>query len=109
MALDDFLANGQADAGAGKLAPRMQPLEQTKNPVKVLRIDADPVVLDRKQPLRSGILDGADMDLRDGVAVILDRVADEVLKQLNQLRFIRQNAGEWIMRHPSATVFHGAP
>ena len=53
---DDLLADGQSDAGAGKLFPLVQPLEHAKNLFKVLRIDSQPVVFHRKIHLLSPLL-----------------------------------------------------
>jgi hypothetical protein len=51
MAFDDFLADGQTHARAGVLLAGMQALENDKNAVEVFRIDPDPVIADRKEPL----------------------------------------------------------
>src|SRR2546427_11318221 len=48
--LDDLLADGQAEASAGVFLLRVQTLEDDKNPVKVLRVNADAVVPDRELP-----------------------------------------------------------
>jgi len=50
MALYDFLADGQADAGPRIFVARMQSLEHHKNPVCVLRVEANAVVANSKEP-----------------------------------------------------------
>src|SRR5713101_2335644 len=44
MALDNFLAQGQADAGARVAIPRVQTLKDDKNPLSVLWCYADAVI-----------------------------------------------------------------
>ena len=61
MPLDDLLADGQSDAGAGKLFALVQPLEHAENPFEVLRVDSQAVVLHRKYPLLSAVLGGGDV------------------------------------------------
>ena len=46
MAFDDFLADGEADAGAGVMFAGMEALEDLKDAVEVLRGDADAIVAD---------------------------------------------------------------
>ncbi len=43
--LDNLAAGGQADARALMLRPAVQPLEQHEDPLRVLRIEAQPIVL----------------------------------------------------------------
>src|SRR5690606_23413819 len=46
VALDDLLADGEADPGAGILPLAVQPLEHHEDALEVLRLDADAVVRD---------------------------------------------------------------
>ena len=48
MPLNNFLADGQANPGAGELVPFVQPLKHSEYLVEVLRIDSQPVVLHRE-------------------------------------------------------------
>src|SRR3954447_5566233 len=48
--LDDLAAEGEADARPAVLVAQVQPLEHDEDALGVLRIDADPVVLDRDGP-----------------------------------------------------------
>ena len=50
VALDDLLADRQADAGARVLVAAVQPLEDDEDPLDVLRLDADAVVAHREEP-----------------------------------------------------------
>ena len=77
--LDDLLADGQPDAGAGVLGACVQPLKHAEDPFEVLWFDAQAVVSHREGPLRAAILGGRDVDL--GIrALVLDGVGDEILE-----------------------------
>src|SRR5207244_3527725 len=66
----------------------MQSLKDTEDLFVVLRIDADAVVPKRKEP-RIVLFFRGNVDVRLLVAVILDGIADQVLKHTAQLREIR--------------------
>jgi hypothetical protein len=83
VALDDFLADGQSDAGPVELFPFVQPLEHAKNPLEVLRLNSQSVVLHRKYPFGPGIAGSGNMHFWDSRTLVLDGIADQVLKQLN--------------------------
>jgi hypothetical protein len=51
VTLDDFLANGQPHPGTRVFIPGVQPLEDDKDALGKLLIQADTVVRDREQPL----------------------------------------------------------
>src|SRR5262249_36328806 len=81
VVLDDPLAQCQSDARAGIFAARMQALEDQKDALEVLRIDADSVVLDPKQP-RIVPRFGSHMYLRRAIrAAKLDGVTHQVLEK----------------------------
>src|SRR6185295_3578461 len=84
VALDDLLADGEADAGAGVLLTGVQALKQHEYFLEVLGLDADPVVPDEEVTFLAVRL-GADLDLDGRRAAILDGVAHQVLKQLREL------------------------
>lgn len=66
----------------------MQAFESLENLVEVLRLDANPIVLNREQPAAFGTL-GCYRDIQMPVGTsVFNGVADEVLKQLLQLRLI---------------------
>src|ERR1035441_1380499 len=77
MPLDDFLADGQADARARIDLAGMQPLEDLEYPVKILRLDANPIIAHGEYPAPILLL-SADMDARRRLAVKLEGVANEV-------------------------------
>ena len=67
-----------------------------------------PLSLHREDPFLPAIPGGGDVYLRDSGALVLDGVADEVLKQLNQLHLVRQDGGQRIVRHQRAAFLDGA-
>src|SRR6185437_3924329 len=107
---DDLLADGQADAGAGKLFPLVQPLEHAKNLFKVLRINSQSVVFHRKHPFIFSAAGDGDMHLGNAAgALVLDGISDQVLEQLNELGFIRQDRGQGTMGDQRPPLFDGTP
>ena len=86
----------------------MQPLKHAKNLFEVLRIDSQPVVLHRKCPSFAAILGDGDMDFGDSRTLVFDGIADEVLKQLNQLHIVCHDVGQRIVCHQRAFIFNGA-
>ena len=95
MPLDNLLADGQPDAGAGILFAGVQALENLENPPGILRLNADAVVPHPKEPLLL-LPAGADVDFRRPLAVELDGVSDQVLKELRNLGGIHRQAGQWV-------------
>src|ERR1041385_5407624 len=92
--LDDALADGQADAGAGVLVAAVQALEDLEDAVEVARLDADAVVLDGDAPAARPRL-GRDLDAAGPVAgAELEGVADEVLQQLHELALVADDGGQ---------------
>src|SRR3954467_14768770 len=79
VVLDDLAAHRQADAGALVARTRVQALEDQKDAVGVLVVDADPVVLAAEAPEPAVALRREPNDRRR-VAAELDRVADQVLE-----------------------------
>jgi hypothetical protein len=74
MPLDNPLADGQADPGAGILGPGVEALEYLEYTLKVLRTDPDPVVAHGKQPHLILLLLRGDMNARGVRPAELDRV-----------------------------------
>jgi hypothetical protein len=66
-------------------------LENSKDFLPVLAIDANTIVLNGKQPLPAPCL-GGDMNLRRLAAAVTDGVTDEVLEHLLQLKIAQVNA-----------------
>lgn len=85
-------ADREADSRAWVLS-RVQAFKHAEDPPVVLGRDSDSVVLYREYPVRS-FAAGSDMDLRrDARSAVLDAVRDEVLKDENQRRGVRLDAG----------------
>ena len=87
MTLYDLSANGQTDAGAGVLLARVKPLEHLKDALEELGLDADPVVLDAKDPSVFRRFSG-NLDFRLPFLAVFDRITDQILEQLCKLRDI---------------------
>jgi hypothetical protein len=75
MSLDDFLADGKADARARVLLSCMEPLKNHKDALGILGIDANAVVLHCESPHGAHPL-APDVNFRGSLTVVLDRVAD---------------------------------
>src|ERR1035437_3423057 len=84
VALDDPLADREPDAAARIFLPRMQPPEYHKDVVAVFRRDADAMVANVQMPFFLLAFD-AEFDLGWPIAAELDRVADQVLVELDHL------------------------
>ncbi len=89
MVFHDFFANGQPYAGAGVFSAGVEPLEHLKDALGILRLNADPVILNGKSPLIS-IRFGSDADFRPALVAIFDRIANEILEQLGELSGIAE-------------------
>ena len=63
VAFHNPLADGQTDAGAGIFLLGMQALKENEHPLGILRLDADAVVFDGKQPFAASLTRG-DVDAR---------------------------------------------
>ncbi len=83
MMLDDFFAVGQPYARSRTVAAAFNSLKDAKNSVEMRWFDANSVVLYREPPLVLLSLD-INANLQRVVAGKLDRVANEVLKQLDE-------------------------
>ena len=81
------MTDGQADAGARVLGAGVEALEDLEDALGVLRLNANAVVLDGKQPLTLAV-PGGDMDARRVLAPELDGIGDEVLENQHELRHI---------------------
>src|ERR1035437_9994628 len=104
MAIDDLLADRQADAGARIPSASVQALEDLENAFEILRIDADAVVLHPEDPAPL-LGPGADMDLQGLLTVELQGVADEVLEELHELSGIHGEGGQRIVGHGGVRGF----
>src|SRR5439155_15529307 len=104
--LDDLLADGQPDAGAGVLIARVQALEDDEDALEVPGLDADAVVPDHEQPLRVLGLD-ADVDPWPLGAAELDGVADQVLEQGGDLDRVPGHGRQAVPRDLGAALLQG--
>src|SRR5579885_1919020 len=95
--LDDLLADGQPDAGAGVFFAGMQALEDLEDPLVVPRIDPDPIVVDGKKPLSVASF-RRNVDGGRGLSPEFDRIADQILKQLHQLEFVAGHDSQPVAR-----------
>jgi hypothetical protein len=96
QAFDHFSAERQADATAGVLVAT-EAAENNENFFRKLRVDADPIVLDREHPFPGGVPRGGDVNLRRLVATVFDGVTDEILEHLDECRLVRPDDGEGIV------------
>src|SRR4051794_20490286 len=87
VAVHYALADGEADAGALVFLARVEALEDLEDAVRVARLDPDPVVADREAP-PGALLLRVDLDARWLRATELQRVGQEVLEHLSQLRLV---------------------
>src|SRR5205085_4707836 len=77
LSFDDLLADRQADSAAGIFSPGMQALEDRKDHVRMLGINADAVVGHREHPFLA-CLAGTDMNLRRIRSVELNGVSNQI-------------------------------
>ena len=75
----------------------MQPLEEDKDPFKVLWGNPQAIVANGKDPFAVTVFRGRDVYTRYFGAAILDCVPDEVLKYLSQLGFVRHESRQRIV------------
>ena len=94
MSVDDAAADGEADTGAGVVALVMQALEHLEDPLEVARLDADAIVTYREMPVRP-LAGRADVDAGRLRAAVLQRIADQVVEQLQELGPVTQQAGQF--------------
>jgi len=86
----DLLTYGQTDSRSRILIHGVESLEDEKDPVGILRVDPDPVILYRKEPGPLGTL-GVDMNLRRPAVPELDGISNEVLEELEKLAVVGPN------------------
>ena len=74
----------------------MQSLEDDKDPVRVLWIDADAIVVHSEFPVLI-IATDFDVNLRLTITTILDGIPHQILKQLDELHIIGQHERKWVV------------
>lgn len=87
MAFHNPVTKGQTDTGTGIFRPVMKPLKNEKNALLLFRGNTNAVIPNRKHPI-SVLQFGGNMDLGRFLTMKFDGIANEVLKQLNELNFI---------------------
>src|SRR6202030_3760503 len=95
-------ANGQSDAGALEFFSPMQPLENYEDPFEVLRVNSHAIVLHTKNPFIATVLCGRDVYVRSFGGAVFDCVSDEILKKLDQLRFVHRDGWQQIVSYNRA-------
>ena len=83
----------------------MKTFEDPKDLLLEFRVDAYPVVVDRKPPFVV-LQKGRDMNAGWLIATIPYRISDEILKNLLQLEFVQRNPGQAGADNRSTTLFY---
>ena len=86
VVLHDFLADGQANAHAFVFPATVQALEDAENPLAILGVDSNSVVLNRHHPFRPAPVTATifhpNVDARRFFSSELDCIGQQVLKKL---------------------------
>jgi hypothetical protein len=102
VAFDDFLGDRQADPAALVFAPAVQALKHLEDALRILLLDADPVVRDREYHL-AVLGDRVDPDVRRPVlGMELERIAEEVLQHLPKLDLVGEHRRQIAAFDPGA-------
>jgi len=105
MPLRNFLADGESHACPWILATAVQPLKDDEDAFRVRGINADTIVPNGEEPFACTWF-SRDMNAGRLIASELNRVADEVLKQLTELRLIAHHRGQMIVAYYGSTLTH---
>ena len=89
--LHHALTDRQSDAASRVLISAVQAVEEPENLVRILLFNANPVIGDREQ-IPAFLLIGCNMDTRRLLTVVLNRVADQVLKKLRKPAFMDRDS-----------------
>ena len=87
---DDPLANSQSDAASRIFVSAVQALEQSKDLLGKLRFDSDSVIRDTKNTPAVSLV-AADLHTGGLLTAVLDRIANQVLKQVGQTGWMNRN------------------
>src|SRR5438067_9011048 len=104
MVFDDFFADCQPHAVTWVLSPGVQTLKNLENKLLVFVSYANPIVDNRKHPFFAPFFSG-DRDSRRLFAAELNRIADQILKQLYPLKTISQNRGQRVTSNGYVVLF----
>src|SRR5271170_4952523 len=89
--LDNSLADSEPHSGSGVFGSAVKTFEYSKDLLLKLRFDPDPVVLNGKQPI-AALAASCNMDAWRIRSAIMDGVADQILKDLFQLKLEHAHA-----------------
>src|SRR3990172_1217279 len=104
VAVYDLFADRESNSCSRILCFAVQALKDLKNPVSVLRVDPDPVVVYGEHPFM--ILEvGRSVYARSIVRPVPDGVPDDVLKQLDELQGVRFDRRQRITGDERAGLF----
>src|SRR5690349_14773405 len=84
VAMDDFLAGGETEAGAFEFAAVVQPLERLEDLLVKFRLDADAVVANADESEAFNLRTCRNVHRRRIHIAVLDAIADQVLEKLHQ-------------------------
>jgi hypothetical protein len=107
MARHDLLGDSQPDAGAAVLLPAVESLEDDEDPLEVVRLDPDAVVLDADAPAVQARVGGRDVDARGLGTPELDRVPHQVQEQVLELPRVTAHGRERVVAHDRAGFVEG--
>ena len=93
VAMNDLLADREADTCATVCVGRVQALEKSKDKVRVLGCNADSIVMNGYPPF-GPIQVCANGNLRSLLATIFDCIAYQVLKQLHEVHLMHEQVWE---------------
>src|SRR6185437_14620205 len=112
VTLDDFLHEGQADAGAFfRFLAGLEPLEDAEDFLVEFGLNAQPVVSHEKHffadaSVRCGFgRQISDLDGRFGLVVVFDRVGDEIAEQFGNPSLVAGDDGELFGRDDPRAAF----
>ncbi len=107
MEVDDLAALGQADAGAGDLLVGVEAAENLEDALEITRLDADAVIA-HGQFVKAGQVAVGNLDAGRTPGVRkLERVGDQVLKQVAQQRGKTEQTGGQAGDNDNFSLFFG--
>ncbi len=93
VTLDNLLTYGQANASAFILGAVMQAFEDAKHQFRVFRADTDPLV-SYTEPPQISLAFCSYLDHGRRLAVVLERVPNQVLKELQKVNLVHKKSGQ---------------
>lgn len=108
MVLDNVCSDREAHPGTFVLLTSIQPLEHLENLFEVRLFNPNPIVAQREMPLPIFLSCGQAHTWLDPTTGELQRIADEVLKDLGQLCPITQDGWQRVIREFCFRFAHSA-